>query len=118
MRPAAHYPANTALKSTENATTASRPKRHVRRARPYARYYSPDSYYYHRGGGWPTDNMADEMNRTELENYGYAEGRLPYGYAAGAPQGYGSAPYASPYGYAPPYPPYGPPPRAYYPWGY
>jgi hypothetical protein len=59
--------------------------------------------------------MADEMNRTELENYGYgAEGRPPYGYAAGAPQGYGSAPYASPYGYAPPYPPYGPPPRAYY----
>jgi hypothetical protein len=65
--------ANTALKSTENATAASRPKRHVRRARPYARYYAPDSYY-HRGGGWPTDNMADEMNRTELENYGYGRG--------------------------------------------
>jgi hypothetical protein len=96
----------TTPKTATAAPSTPRPKRHVRRARRYARqypYYEEDYYRedYYRGGGSPDDYMADELNRRQIPG-GWYGGGVPYPYPPYTP-----APYA-------PYPA----PRTYYPWGY
>jgi hypothetical protein len=78
------------------APSTPRPKRHVRRARRYAREYPyyEENYYrqdYYRGGGSPEDYMADELNRSQLPPGGWYGGGAQYQYPY-APY----APYAAP----------------------
>jgi hypothetical protein len=88
----------------QTATAATpRPKRHVKRARRYAReypYYEEDYYRedYYPGRTSPDDYMADELNRRQVPGGWYGDGvQNPY-----APYAYG--PYRAP--------------QTYYPWGY
>jgi len=98
----------TATATPQTATAAPpRRKRHVKRARRYAREYPyyEENYYredYYRGRTSPDDYRADELNRRQ------------------APRGWYGGGYQNPYApYAPPAPyvPY-PAPQTYYPWGY
>jgi hypothetical protein len=100
--------AKPATATPQTATAATpRPKRHVKRARRYAREYPyyEENYYredYYRGRTSPDDYMADELNRRQVLGGWYGGGvQNPY------------APYAPPA----PYAPY-PAPQTYYPWGY
>jgi hypothetical protein len=75
------------------AASENRPKRQVRRARRYARPFP----YYGGYGPWgsPSDHVANESNRAQLQG-GWYGGGVPYPYA--------------------PYAPYAPQP--YFPWSY
>src|SRR5437899_2991037 len=67
--------------TTENPTAASRtqrPKRQVRRAP--RRYAHPYPYYGGYGWGSPSDHVADEMNRGQLQG-GWYGGGMAYPYA-------------------------------------
>jgi len=88
-------PAPAATENAAAAPKAERPKRQVRRApRRYAHPYP----YYGEYGPWgsPSDHVANELNRAQLQG-GWYGGGMAYPYA----------PYAAPYA-----------PRPYYPWGY
>jgi hypothetical protein len=75
------------------AASENRPKRQVRRARRYAHPYPYGGYD---PWGSPSDHVANELNRGQLQG-GWYGGGMAYPYA----------PYGAPYA-----------PRPYYPWGY
>jgi hypothetical protein len=89
-----------AITTPAPAAPEKRPKRQVRRAKRYA---PPYRYGYYDPWGTPSDHVANELNRDQLQG-GWYGGGVPYPYA----------PYAAPYApYAAPYAPH-----PYYPWGY